>query len=515
MAAAEVHRGARAHIRNIYEKGGTAVLFGNLLKDLPAWLISLVVHLVAILLLGLWYDEPSEDSPSITLATSISYEDLEGGRDMAEQTPEAFEFEDPGAIEMPGNVEVAGAPSRHVDLEPMEVPIDVPDPVGRLPSALTRSTTPLPPAPMGRMFAGRDPQARARAVERSGGTSFTEAAGARGLKFLARHQNPDGSWSLEKFHRSPDCDRTCDGAGQMRNDAAATALALLPFLGAGQTHEEGEYATEVFKGLNWLLRHQEEDGDLRGEGPRISQMYAHAQAAIVLCEAYAMTGDEQLREAAQMALNFIMHAQNTQGDWPGGWRYEPGEWGDTSVLGWQLMALKSGQMSYLQVLPRTFEMAGYYLDRAQTDRIGERYGYQPGHPPTEAMTAEALLCRQYLGWPKDRPGLKSGVQYLLREHPPNRKQPNIYYWYYATQVMRHFGGEPWERWNAKMSETLVAMQEKRGHAAGSWTPRGQGNSSGHAETGGRIYMTSLAVCILEVYYRHMPLYGEDVLEGAQ
>src|SRR4030042_2366225 len=110
-------------------------------------------------------------------------------------------------------------------------------------------------------------------------------------------------------------------------------------------------------------------------------MYAHAQAAIVLCEAYAMTGGEQLREAAQMALNFTMHAQNTQGDWPGGWRYEPGEWGDTSVLGWQLMALKSGQMSYLQVLPRTFEMAGYYLDRAQTDRIGERYGYQPGHPP--------------------------------------------------------------------------------------------------------------------------------------
>ena len=47
------------------------------------------------------------------------------------------------------------------------------------------------------------------------------------------------------------------------------------------------------------------------------------------------------------------------------------------------------------------------------------------------------------------------------------------------------------------------MQSSRGHEAGSWDPRGD-----FTDVGGRLYMTSLAVLTLEVYYRHMPLYTE-------
>ncbi len=186
-------------------------------------------------------------------------------------------------------------------------------------------------------------------------------------------------------------------------DAAGTSLALLPFLGAGQTHEFGIHRETVTKGLAWLIRHQEENGDLRIRFPGQAGMYAHGQAAIVLCEALAMTGDQKLLEPAQKAIRFIEQAQHTAG----GWRYRPGESGDTSMLGWQLMALQSARAGNLgiDIEESTLKLADYYLDQAtyRTQHrtgsfknlpTGSLYTYRPGEGrPTASMTAEAMLCR--------------------------------------------------------------------------------------------------------------------------
>ncbi|NQU23847.1 MAG: terpene cyclase/mutase family protein [Candidatus Nealsonbacteria bacterium] len=506
VAASDVRRGTRAHIRDIYEKGGVAVFWSQMFKDLPAWLISMVIHMVAMLLLAMWVTPVDEEVPDITLATSVSNMDLEGDiGDLDDLTPEEFDFEDPGAIEFASEVEELGTNDSEPEIEPIQSTLPPAPPIGNLPGQETTRRAEIPSAAMGRMFAGRDPQARAQAVQTSGGTSATEAAVARGLLFLARHQHPDGHWSLNTYHNTSDCDATCRaGIGRSRSDVAATSLALLPFLGAAQTHRDGDYTKEVYRGLKWLLDQQKEDGDLRGQGD--GQMYAHGQAAIALCEAYALTGDEQLREPAQLALNFIIKAQHSGG----GWRYTPGQAGDTSVVGWQLMALKSGQMAYLYVPSKTFRKAALFLDHVQADKVGGRYGYQRGGS-TPTMTAEALLCRQYLGWPKDHPGLRAGARYLLDEHSPKASRPNIYYWYYATQMMHHLGGDRWDRWNARMRDVMVQMQETKGHAAGSWSPSGRGTDGGFADRGGRIYMTALAICTLEVYYRHMPIYSSEAL----
>jgi hypothetical protein len=83
----------------------------------------------------------------------------------------------------------------------------------------------------------------------------------------------------------------------------------------------------------------------------------------------------------------------------------------------------------------------------------------------------------------------------------------VYYWYYGTQTMHHFGGEEWEKWNLQMREILVSTQEKNGVNAGSWPPR-----DNHSNSGGRIYTTSLAVCTLEVYYRHLPVFKQLKLD---
>ena len=505
VAAAEAHRGVRARVRELYRRGGAAVWFSEWLRDLPAWLISLVFHFVLLLLLSLWIVEPYEQPITLTLSTDLSEYDLEGQVGELNPAVEAIDFEDPGAIEVVHALDDFGASAQvDPDIDPVELPIDVHAAISIIPRPVVHDVTPAPPATAGKMFAGRNPHARSHMVKAAGGTNQTEAAVARGLQWIARRQNEDGSFSLHAFHKSPGAGGKGSGMGSERSDMAGTALALLPFLGAGQTHFEGKYTQNVFNGLKWLLEHQREDGDLRGPGS--GRMYANGLAAIVLAEAYALTGDEQLREPAQLALHFIARAQHRGG----GWRYEPGQAGDTSVSGWQLMALQSGRMAQLRVPGTTFEGATRFLDSVQRDSTGGRYAYMPGGSPTHVMTAQALLARQYLGWPKDHPGLRHGARFLLEEHPPSKEEPDVYYWYYATQVMHHLGGDLWRQWNARMRRVLCDTQEIDGHEAGSWPPEGP-----FANRGGRLFMTALAVCTLEVYYRHMPLYAEDLLEQTE
>jgi hypothetical protein len=366
-----------------------------------------------------------------------------------------------------------------------------------LPKVLEAIKTPGQP----RMLESRDPRVRQELLDEEGGSLKTEAAVVRGLRWFAGHQEKDGHWSLDNFSHAGDCNGQCDGRGG-DSDVAATALALLPFLGAGQSHKLGIYQDNVDRGLRWLVKQQKPDGDLRGSGG-LGRMYAHGLATIVLCEAVAMTNDDSLRGPAISAAEFIVRAQHPEG----GWRYEPGQEGDLSVIGWQLMALQSAKMAYIDVPQHAFNRAAHFLNSVRAGRRGGLFGYQPGSAPTPAMTAEGLLCREYLGWPKDHAGLQEGVDWLLKEHLPNKDHPNIYCWYYATQVMHNVGGEPWKKWNAAVRDALLAMQEKSGHPAGSWAPRGGAIGGDYdVHQGGRIYMTSLSLCTLEIYYRYLPLY---------
>ena len=126
-------------------------------------------------------------------------------------------------------------------------------------------------------------------------------------------------------------------------------------------------------------------------------------------------------------------------------------------------------------------------------------------PTQEATTAVGLLCRMYMGWHRDRPALYRGVAHLHRWGP---SETNMYYDFYATQVLHHWEGPEWEAWNKKMRDYLVATQASESHENGSWyfpDPLG--------DRGGRLYNTAMALMILEVYYRHMPLYGQQAVHS--
>lgn len=475
----------------------------SFLRTMPAWLISLLFHILLLTVLGL-LTRPGQEGPAITLSTRIDRYVREGGdlRIVDPRDESVYDLGVPDGVDLDDPVQRRAMVRADQDARELRL-VDLSDP--QLPELKeVRQQVTRPPATPYRV-AARDPRLRIDLVRREGGTTLTEAAVARGLRWLARHQHPDGSWSLDRFHQVAGCN--CDDRGSLSSDPAATSLALLPFLGAGQTHLTGLHRDTVARGLRWLLEVQEGNGDLRGSGGQYPGMYAQGQAAIVLCEAFLMTGDELLRGPAQQAIDFIVAAQYPDG----GWRYHPRQetrnWqGDTSVIGWQLMALQSARAAGLTVPGETLENAGHFLDTvARAD--GALYSYLPGEDPTAPMTAEALLCRIYLGWKRNDPPLVAGLDQLLTDEPPQIDRPNIYYWYYATQAMHHFGGAEWRAWNLQMRDVLVATQETRGHAAGSWPCRGPLTGPG-----GRLYVTSLAICCLEVYYRHLPIFRQIDLE---
>jgi hypothetical protein len=234
-------------------------------------------------------------------------------------------------------------------------------------------------------------------------------------------------------------------------------------------------------------------------------MYTQAQCTIALCELYAMTGDAQYYDPAQKAIDYLVRVQSPAG----GWRYRPdaidGE-SDMSVTGWVVMALQSARMAGIEVPSPVFERVGKFLDSVAREG-GSRFAYQSTDGATLTLTAEGLLCRQYLGWARNDPRLEQGVEYLLANLPSWERQ-NVYYWYYATQVLHHMEGEAWREWNLVMRELLPANQESRGRERGSWDPKGDRWYTG----GGRLYVTCLSIYVLEIYYRHLPLYQTSFYE---
>ncbi|MEX1097314.1 MAG: hypothetical protein WED34_14810 [Planctomycetales bacterium] len=344
-------------------------------------------------------------------------------------------------------------------------------------------------------------------LEKAGGDDETVEAVRRGLEWLAEHQNEDGSWSLHAFHKN--CagkHENCTHAGSEQSDTAATGFALLPFLTEGHTHRDGPYKDTVARGVGWLIEHQKDNGDLFVPGNSQNWMYSHAVGAIALCEAYAMSrgendGDvEKYRRAAQKSLDFIAAAQHKT---TGGWRYHPGDDGDTSVVGWQVMALWFGRKAGLDVSDDTLEKVHTWLRHVEHNQpVGGLFSYQRGRAPTPAMTSEALLSLQFIGADRDDPRLIAGADYLLKHLPDKNQHDTSYSWYYATQVLYHMSGDYWETWNPRMKELLKETQTIDGRMKGTWTPIDQWE-----QRGGRIFSTAMKLLILQVYYRHQPLYG--------
>jgi hypothetical protein len=363
------------------------------------------------------------------------------------------------------------------------------------------------------------------AVLGGGGEAKTEDAVLAALKWLSRHQSPDGSWEAVRHptrcgllpkYAGTDCPSK---AGASDFDTGLTGLALLAFAGSGYTAFSKDtydgicFGDVVRKGLQWIAGRQDREGCI---GSRRDQKYVynHAIATLALAEQVALAEPGAWDEPLKRAVKFLVAAQN-----PGkGWRYSPtcGD-NDTSVTFWAATALRVAWHAKVEVPDEAFQGALAWFDSV-TDPAFGRVGYThrgtgkvftPGLNDSfhhhEALTAGAGFVRMLLGKSPDDPVLRSGMDLLLRD-PPRTGDPDgidYYYWHLGTiALFQHDGpdGARWKAWNEALKDALVQTQNRAGCKSGSWEPTDRWGGEG-----GRLYATALNALTLETYYRYAPV----------
>jgi hypothetical protein len=348
-------------------------------------------------------------------------------------------------------------------------------------------------------FAARAPQERPILLKQNGGTRQSEDAVDRGLAYLAWSQEPDGRWTrvtddAPPGHRPPGM-----------HDMACTGLALLAFLARDQTPDKPcQYRDTVAKAADFLISQQESDGDmrgpsaLRGGGADHANMYDHGIASFAIGELAAMTRDPRYTQAALKAADFTVAAQNPQ---TGGWRYIPGEPGDSSVFGWQIMSLHTAELLGFAIPQSTRDGANKFIGQVSQGEFGMLSSYQGHGAPTPPMTAEILFSRMLLHHKLTEPEMIEATSFLDQQKP-NPGNPDLYYWYYASLSMLQMNDTgrlatgQWKDWNTQTRDTLISMQQKGGY----WD-----TNIRWGDRGGRIFTTAIATLTLEVYYRYLPL----------
>ncbi|MFW6061331.1 MAG: hypothetical protein ACOC93_00835 [Planctomycetota bacterium] len=383
---------------------------------------------------------------------------------------------DPVRLRAPSAAQRTKAPDRPVPRQ-MDLPFSEVLPPGSLASPES--------------LAHRSFEQRQKLLAEMGGSEETEAAVARALAFLARNQEPDGRWTVFRLRHPLKPGRR----NRNQHDVALTGLASLAFLGADHTPgKPGPYREHLTKSMAYLLQRQKDSGDLRGGG----DMYDHGIATLALAEAAVMTDDVRYRKAALAGARFILEAQGQDG----GWRYKPGQHGDTSVVGWQVMALHSARRAGLklprEVVQRTFR----YFHHVSRGRHGMIAGYQKGTRHDQVMTAEAAFSRVLLGETFSAPQRSEVTGKLLKNLPHKGGRRNYYYWYYGSLAMMQLQGESWEKWNRETRDLLVSLQQTGGKTDGAWSA----DSTRWSNRGGAVCSTALATLTLEVYYRYLPMY---------
>ena len=332
---------------------------------------------------------------------------------------------------------------------------------------------------------------RDRTMMTNGGKKQSEEAVLRGLRWLVKTQNPDGSWG--------------NGGGPVQ--AAMTGFSMLSFLGHGETPISPEFGPTVQKALDWILENGRKNDAHLSMQPQFNQMgvYAHAIVAYALGEYYTMTRDQRCEDLLKKAIGYIVEGQGPDGGWT--YSYDKTE-GDTSVSGWQIQALKAAHLSGLNIngVDTALDKAMLDLKRVQGKNGG--FGYRNAFQEKYSLTGVGVLCTYFWKQEKDKT-VRDGVEYMMSHTKSdfpvkyNGEKADLYAWYYNTQACLMIGGAAWNTWNHWFQDELVEHQSPDG----SWPPmpgRAVGNFQQLPDANGSLYRTNLCILMLEVYYRYMP-----------
>jgi hypothetical protein len=298
----------------------------------------------------------------------------------------------------------------------------------------------------------------------------------RGLDYLARMQNPDGSFGLGLYSRN----------------VGVCGLAGLAMMADGSTPGRGPFGRAVDRVLAFLMACCRDSGFVaQNESASHGPMYEHGFATLFLAEAYGMSRAAGLREKLASAVRLIVETQNREG----GWRYFPERRdADISVTICQVMALRAAKNAGLFVPPLTIDRCVAYIRRSQNSDGGFMYQLSMGGPSKFPRSAAAVVALNNAGI-YDGPEVERALDYVMEFLPGSTaaamENHFLYGHYYAVQAMWQAGGDRWRRWYPAIEAELFKRQQSDGAWLDSVSP---------------VYGTAMSCLILLMPRNHLPIF---------
>ncbi len=350
----------------------------------------------------------------------------------------------------------------------------------------------LPPVLQGRCTL----EERMKRLTESGGTKECEDAVVKSLTWLQLKQNADGSWG--RSHKT-----------------SMTGLALLAYLGHCETPQSTQFGETVLNGILYLVDlGMKNDGYFTANRQGNHWVYEHAIGVYALGEAFAFTDEMKmdipnLKVIVEKGTDIILAGQHASGGWDYNYNKTGNRGGDTSVVGWQVQALKAAKNAGYGkkfgadgVLMRSVNAAQDYIETVQNDEGSIGYTSKPpAGKETYGLQGVGSLCFQMF----DKQGRVVSKALRVARNTPldyNADTARIYAWYYTTQAMFFKGGAYWNGWNKDWRDMILENQG----SDGAWKQEGGtgGGSSSAAGPDSQIYRNCLCTLMLEVYYRYLP-----------
>lgn len=368
-----------------------------------------------------------------------------------------------------------------------------------MPSVLGITALNKPASKLPEGYGNRVGRNKKMALKKFKGDQRTIDAVEKALKWLAAHQEKDGSWNVTKYQGAKN---------SVSLQVSATACAILPFLGAGHSEHIGDYKKNVRNGIRYLNKEILKKVQAKGNiAPRYGNNYGSALALMALSEASLFgTSATTKKNADLVAKMFITDFLNSK---KGGWDYKGGG-EDFSVSGWVALGLKSAKAAELKAMnsPRTkvvFQKYRHWVDNVMTDKKTGFGRYRPNEKGTTSMTWVGMFQKQFLGFPRNDKFLtkasKNSIDHKwIKKEMQGNSVKNVYNVYYGTLAAFQQQGPFWNEWNKVMKPWMVNIQRKgpSSKLGGSWDP-----SVDHVgKQGGRVMTTALMALCLEVYYRY-------------
>ncbi len=337
------------------------------------------------------------------------------------------------------------------------------------------------------LYSGRvDSGKRKASLRRFGGSTATETAVLRALRWLKKTQNPDGSWSKTQKE-------------------AMAALGLLTFLAHGETPLSEEFGMTVQKAMQYLTDRMSSVPESATAG--LVRAYVNGMVTYALSEAYGLTKIPFLKPVMEKGLGYIVRGQQKNGGF--NYHYQKTARWDLSVAGWQMQAMKAGFVAGAEVdglMPAIEKSIGFLKNVTfKSGSTTKPFGYSSPGGGSWGMQGAGTLCLQLLGKGHSKEA-RAGVKTISDNHTvvwDDTKEVKAhsnpaYNWYYETQAMFHAGQSDWRKWNKSFSKLLVSKQKRDGH----WESPGKGQKPEYDPW----YTTTLLCLSLQVYYRYLPTY---------